>query len=177
MMTDQNRTIEIFRRAAATTYGQVRLCSFTTSKENLLFWSHYGDSHKGMCLEFDSDGGPMRNARQVKYDDHYPNVDVPAPVDERAAKPALVKSRNWEYENEYRSFIIPNITEDESKWIQFIELAPSSLTSIYFGACAEDKDKGRIMDLVERGIFSPKIYDAELSESTFFLKFKERSHK
>lgn len=127
-----------------------------------------GDSHKGMCLEFDSAGGPMRNARQVKYDDHYPNVDIPLPPDERAAKPALVKSRNWEYESEYRSFIIPDITEDDSKWIRFIEPAPSSLTGIYFGACAQDKD--RVLDLVERGIFNPRIYDSELSESTFSLK-------
>lgn len=174
MMTDRNRTSKILSRAAAKTYGRVRLCSFTTSKDNLLFWSHYGDSHQGMGLEFDSAGGPMRNARQVKYDNHYPNVDVPPPPDERAAKPALVKSRNWEYESEYRSFIIPDITEEESKWIRFIELAPSSLTGIYFGACAQDKDKDRILDLVERGIFNPRIYDAELCESTFFLKFKER---
>lgn len=31
----------------------VRICCFTKNPKNLLMWSHYADSHRGMVLEFD----------------------------------------------------------------------------------------------------------------------------
>jgi len=36
------------------TFAELRMCSFTTSNENLLMWSHYGASHTGICVEFDA---------------------------------------------------------------------------------------------------------------------------
>ena len=31
----------------------VYLKSFSEEKDNLLMWSHYGDNHKGLCIEYD----------------------------------------------------------------------------------------------------------------------------
>lgn len=34
-------------------YDLVYLKSFSEKKESLLMWSHYGDNHKGLCVEYD----------------------------------------------------------------------------------------------------------------------------
>ena len=62
-----------FRKPAPT---RAILC-FSRNWDNLLLWSHYGDSHTGVCLGFDiAEGDPGAN-----YDTdvlYQPNV-IPAP--------------------------------------------------------------------------------------------------
>ena len=119
---------------------------FTTSYRNSSIWSHYADSHKGVCLIFRATETEPPNRelhfRKVSYVDRLPEVDFfrsigTAPLesvmshwytdengnvsecaahighqgDEDSWRQALwekclryitVKTRDWEYENEYR---------------------------------------------------------------------------
>lgn len=68
-------------------FGGMRLCCFTKSKDNLLFWSHYADSHKGFCVEFDATILPIKFAFKVSYQDEYPEAEYPRPNDERGLLP------------------------------------------------------------------------------------------
>ncbi len=38
-------------------------------------WSHYADSHKGICLEFDTSFEPFNKSRQVKYGNKIPIIN------------------------------------------------------------------------------------------------------
>lgn len=56
--------------------------------ENILLWSHYADSHRGLCLEFEVEPGstPMgshhlSSARQVHYLADHPDISLYEPVD------------------------------------------------------------------------------------------------
>ena len=33
---------------------KLKICCFSEVDDNILMWSHYADSHKGLCLEFDT---------------------------------------------------------------------------------------------------------------------------
>jgi Protein of unknown function (DUF2971) len=102
------------------------LC-FSRNWDNLLLWSHYGDSHKGVCLGFDIlDGEPGEN-----YDTdvvYQPNV-LPAPrrdhredLNEDFANRLLrTKHESWSYEQEVRMFVALNDSPDANglRWIEF----------------------------------------------------------
>jgi hypothetical protein len=63
--------------------------SFSSSKptedgsgpRNILMWSHYGDSHRGLCFQFELAREPLllRRLLQVQYEPRYPNVDWLSP--------------------------------------------------------------------------------------------------
>ena len=55
------------------------LC-FTDSPSNMLMWSHYADSHKGICLEFDTEKNELTpnvfdKIYQVEYTKSYPKIN------------------------------------------------------------------------------------------------------
>ena len=67
-------------------------------------WSHYADSHKGVCLEFS--GGPdspFSKASPVTYQLQYPAGSIVATPRERLAElTSLTKALPWAYEEEWR---------------------------------------------------------------------------
>ena len=87
-----------------------RLSSFTTRPGDLLFWSHYGDSHRGICFEYASDRPPIGAAFKVQYSDDYPSLPYPADHPLDMLGPLLTKSTHWSHENEFRTLIHPGDT-------------------------------------------------------------------
>src|SRR5262245_61537973 len=49
---------------------------FSAKRDDNLMWSHYSDSHRGICLEFDvSEENGLGGAKSVIYADDYPTVN------------------------------------------------------------------------------------------------------
>jgi hypothetical protein len=65
-------------------------------------WSHYTESHKGLCLEFCTRNAVFATAYQVAYSKAYPVFDVTSSDTESNLLPLLAKSASWAYEEEYR---------------------------------------------------------------------------
>lgn len=86
--------------------GALSLCEVPDS---LLMWAHYGISHTGFVLEFDpshpyfttrrSEGDEFGHLRRVVYRDTRPSVNL---IDLDGVEMFLVKSKEWEYEHEWR---------------------------------------------------------------------------
>lgn len=92
---------------------------FSKRNDSILMWSHYGDSHKGVCLEFEVNEDDFSN---INYSDKkcffniYPIIESILKSDylgnnelykseennEIALKPFLVKAKDWSYEEEVR---------------------------------------------------------------------------
>lgn len=165
---------ELINNSALNRYGELRMCSFTRDNKHLLFWSHYADSHRGFCIEFDTTGVPLGVAYKVKYQDDYPKLKFPLPNNQAIFKPALAKSNEWAYEEEYRTFIYPNpdsrLPTHEGK---YLVLKGGDIKNVYFGALMEDKTKLKLIDLIDKGFFSPVIWTTSLSKSSFKLEFSE----
>jgi hypothetical protein len=104
---------------------------FAERLDDILMWSHYGDGHRGFCLEFDTKFDPFQKAHQVIYSDSYPVLN-PADVLLRRTHDAAVqlltrKSSHWCYEREWR------VIHKEGDKEYGVDV--SALTGIYFG-CA-----------------------------------------
>jgi Protein of unknown function (DUF2971) len=111
------------------------LC-FSRNWDNVLLWSHYGDSHKGMCLGFDiSQGDPgvnydtdvlyQPNLLQIRRVEDLPNV---------ADRLLRTKHESWSYEQEVRMYVNRNDPPDADglHWIEFGPLL--TLKEVIIGA-------------------------------------------
>ena len=156
--------------AAQKVYAKLRICSFTTHKENLLFWSHYADSHKGFCVEFDATKMPIAYAYKVQYKNRYPEVIYPIPNDATAFIPALIKSTIWGYEEEFRIIFVPEGEPQPNNDGESLILRGDEIKNVYLGSNIEENKK-LIFALVEHGDFNPGIWITSLAKSTFSLEF------
>lgn len=157
--------------AAQKTYGQVRICCFTTHNRNLLLWSHYADSHKGLCIEFDSTKFPISYAYKVKYNDNFPTIEYPRPENELGFLPVLVKSTAWAYEDEYRLIYTPESPVPIEVDGPSVILGPSDITGVYLGAKMDGATASTILEIINNGPFKPKIWKANLSKISYEIDF------
>jgi hypothetical protein len=132
------------------------LC-FSRNWDNLLLWSHYGDSHKGVCLGFDiPDGVPGRNYHtDVLYQ---PNV-LPAPREDLnldfVDRVLRTKHESWSYEQEVRMFVGLNDPPDTNglRWIDFGP--PITLREVIIGSQCDPK----VSEMVEE---AAKLYSEDV---------------
>ncbi|MGR5298023.1 DUF2971 domain-containing protein [Vibrio mediterranei] len=164
---------ETISHATRETFNVLRITCFTTSKDNLLFWSHYANSHKGFCIEFDSNIHPISMAYKVKYSDQFPQVEYPTPKDARAFKPALVKSTAWEYEDEYRTIFLPSVSPKLNDDGESLPLPLDTITNVYLGAKISQEDEATLLRIIKLSRFTPTIWKASLSKNSFNLCFSE----
>ena len=87
------------------TNKNLRICSFSLIKNSLLLWSHYSDEHKGICIEYDfEDTDPIRTFIQpVVYSNKVHKIGIfeeYTPM--QMIGSSLIKSKDWEYEQEWR---------------------------------------------------------------------------
>lgn len=107
----------------------------STDKANILMWSHYGDEHKGMCIEFDMN--IMRKAGLIAYEvqyepNEYETIYFCDNEIDQFRKVALHKAPCWDYEKEYR--IIRKNEDTESSNGFLVDFPPEAITGIYLGA-------------------------------------------
>jgi hypothetical protein len=78
---------------------QYRIYCLSTKADSQLMWAHYGDHHRGVCLEFDARLLDFGQAIQVNYNAAYPQYSL---ADDDDFSPIHTKSADWSYEQEYR---------------------------------------------------------------------------
>jgi Protein of unknown function (DUF2971) len=97
----QNRWTEIVDE----TNRNLRICSFSLTNSSLLLWSHYSNEHKGICIEYDfQDHDPIRPFIQpVIYRDRVHKIGLfEEYTTMNMIASSLIKSKEWEYEQEWR---------------------------------------------------------------------------
>lgn len=126
------------------TIDKIRITCFSKRFNSTLMWSHYADSHKGVCIGFEIDSEFCKSNdvvfQEVDYQEKNP---INKPIKDFRSllnEVFFIKNKDWEYEKEVRmvgfemkdcKIGIPNITE------------------VIFGLNTSDEDKGLI-----RNIFS-----------------------
>lgn len=102
---------------------------FSERADSLLMWSHYGDSCRGFCLEFDTAAEPFEKIRKVHYSQAMPEIDVvPFLCDENSDSVLdlyCTKAVDWAYEQEWRA-----IHSESGKAFVY---PSSALTGVYLG--------------------------------------------
>lgn len=126
-----------------------------TSYKNRLMWSHYADSHKGFCIEYDfsepEDEVLSKLPLPVFYSENRPLVPWKAAIDNSVENMEeayaeimmglLTKDKEWEYENEWR--ILIGATENS-------ELVMPKVSCIYLGASIEKEKRDKIIAIAKR---------------------------
>jgi|688.fasta_scaffold381387_1 hypothetical protein len=135
--------------------------------EDILMWSHYADSHRGVCLEFDGCFEFFANAQKVDYPPTRPRINPfrqnPTEMMEAAL---LTKAEHWKYEREWR--IVQYKSGPGIK-----HFPPESLTGIILGAQISDIDAKRVIGWAESRVHPIRVLRASADETSFSLKFEE----
>ncbi len=134
---------------------------FTESRDNFLMWSHYANSHRGICLMFDwRVHEEYFNGELVVYDNELPKIKFSSEDDfqEMARAIALTKLKFWKDEREIRSVLSINNND------RLISFNPKALVGIIFGEKTDDKDVEIIKNIVKKhkGYSNVKFYSAKL---------------
>lgn len=97
------------------------LLCLTPHADNLLMWSHYGDSHKGLCIAFDTTKDFFRTAVAITYQDEYPLIKIGVSSnDDILNKSIYTKASCWKYEDEWR---VPKQTWSDNETRSHHEMA------------------------------------------------------
>lgn len=139
-------------------FNSMYVCCFSKKYDDFnsyLMWSHYADSHKGVCFEFDFSILPyLGNPSEVNYPEdlclerQLGNGKNP---EDFGIYVATTKLANWKYEEEVRLIVdtkhplmnTRNNKHSENEKYLHIEFNPINLTKIIFGLnsnIAEEED-------------------------------------
>ncbi|WP_043319502.1 DUF2971 domain-containing protein [Microbulbifer sp. HZ11] len=178
------------------------LC-LTEEPNNLLMWAHYGDSHRGVCIGFDSSSKFFSSANKIAYEKIRPSLPFNPgknKTDNSLKKTFLTKSIDWSYEKEWRIVkreakedelnyykrIYKESPEKEDEILQILldsggpglyEFSKSSIRNIYLGSRISDSIKEDVIAFVEERIPSVKIFQLSLDRKYFLLNKEKIQRK
>ena len=122
------------------------VCCFSASGTEDLMWSHYADSHKGFCIEYDFKSLGITNEDvqlllPVVYIDtpHIQMDDLDAADGSLLMYAMSLKRSSWGYEQEWRRFY-PHTDEPNP------EKMPNPV-GIYLGTRCSDQNKEQMMEI------------------------------
>ena len=137
---------------------------------NNLMWSHYGDSHRGICLQFQVSRYPLilRRLARVTYSDRFPEINWISPAFEQECLYAATnKHSRWSYENEWRLIQLDSAGS-------YLNFEPSFLSGIILGAKISVSSIGEITRMLtkrdEIGLPPLKKYRAEMQPGSYQIK-------
>ncbi len=144
--------------------------SLCTSNKNRLMWSHYADSHRGFCIEYDYSDETALLPLPVIYSRRRPKLSWKAafdntPGNQKAAsipflEAILTKDDAWEYENEWRLII-------SAEMDQKVEMPP--ITCIYLGVNCSDENRSRILEIANEKSIPVKQMEIDRGEFTLHV--------
>jgi hypothetical protein len=160
------------------------LCCFSGEEGTRapITWSHYADSHRGVCLHYDTTKFPVKLALAVEYDATYPEVKVPRTAQsdwEAMQKTFLRKSHHWSYENEYRVMKVefdlavkhPRLADLFVKWKGAVALASADVVSgITIGARMPPAERKELLGHIAAHHPGLNVWEARLHRSRYEIE-------
>ena len=101
---NNNALLEIIKEEKYST----KICATSETKDNFLLWSHYADSHKGICLcikvdDDECDNNSIHHAKLIYAPEVIHIKDIENDTSEKQVEKILLKKLDyWKYEEEYR---------------------------------------------------------------------------
>jgi len=147
--------------------------SLSTTYNDELLWAHYGNSHKGFCIEYDTDfllrdmNNFLYNFITVQYSKTFPKIEVSDIIYLSSKKDNIpfmtkligTKSLRWIYENEKRIVM-------DSVGKHYYDFR--AVKGIYFGLRMPEEQKEMLMERLKgRGI---KYFQMYLEEKSYRFK-------
>lgn len=157
--------------------SEFRIACLSEASDSILMWSHYANSHSGICVEYDTESLIMATGDlffPVSYSNTLPTIDLKI-TDEKeddfaafsfVLKRLLTKATPWSYEKEWRAIHSEDVGQGDNPSGTLINsLAP---TAIYLGCKADERLKHDIKDYC-RGSHV-QAYQMKVCNDKFSLK-------
>ncbi len=173
--------IELFKTEYINNERELKgITCFTEDNLNLLMWSLYADSHKGICIGFNLEKlyhsikkNGFKEVALLKV--NYVKELEPFNFFEDSFKAVInwlrTKSNSWKYEKEIRILFGPYNTNNNDH--DFVSFDTYSIESIYIGSKVLDEEKANLIKLTEDKNMTCKIFDVSLNDKLFKLEPKE----
>lgn len=154
---------------------EIRVTCFTENFLSPLMWSHYADKHQGFCIEYDLSRiaeGYRRCILPIIYSNT--KCDVTDAIISKNTNllmnPFYYKSKDWEYEKEWRMVIFENMIKDGEYFADFSQV----ITGIYLGLGSLKKHRVEISEILEKYLNTDTtVYEMYLDEYTYDLKYRK----
>ena len=148
----------------------------TDKPDNNLMWAHYANSHKGFCIEWDSE---KIKGDLVCYVDDIPDfnlfdalrVSFGVPLEEDVSDKVwsllTSKLKEWEYESEYRLLLsnktLEKVTVEIKDKCRIIKYPQSYMKSIIFGSRMTEEARKYLLDNLPFDIKFKEAYEGRSS--------------
>ncbi|MDO3643845.1 DUF2971 domain-containing protein [Mucilaginibacter sp. L3T2-6] len=165
MVNNPEIIVEAYLKTADKVIGDMGICCFTTNCNNILMWSHYAHNHKGVCLVFN----PYKDINsflvaKVRYLNEFRPINYFDDPTTNAMIMYTTKSKDWEYEEEYRLVNASNGAVFYDK---------QALIEIIFGCKCSQADMLAVISSVASSGHNDITYlKAEMQEESFSLSFR-----
>jgi len=143
------------------------------SSHPTLMWSHYADSHKGICFKYNLENlikhwiknAPLTIIQPVNYKKTFPKIPIKFNDKDRTITLSMdflyTKSSDWKYEQEIRVFSKSNV----------LPINLESISQIHFGCESSISDQIDIINIVRKFSYK-KVSFFKASKSTKEFKLE-----
>lgn len=158
---------EIITKTVDEQISKTGVCCFSTVNDNILMWSHYSESHKGVCLKFDvlEDPDFFMIPLHMDYQNDYSTFNYIREEREIVSKILKLKSTEWSYEKEIRVI--------KPSQIGLIEFNKNALSEIIFGCKVNKNEIKRIKNLAGKNYNKTSFEKAELKTDKYGLNINK----
>ena len=160
---------------------KARITCFSKRNDSILMWSHYANSHNGVCFEFEEDRPFFKD---VIYSEERPKIDLYKAMTrilgydflnerityqdkvlvESILTPFFIKSKEWSYEEEVRCLLSDDELNTEGfEYRDGKEFLKMRISKIYVGAKASGEKLNEILRLASHRAI-PVIFMKESKE-------------
>lgn len=175
MAEESNRVLSEIRNTIPKHKDEIGICCFSEVKDSTLMWAHYASSYSGFCIEYDfsecKDISFLKGLAKVQYKDIRPTNDDITNQKEVETKIMLTKSKNWEYEKEWRSIMLLDYDEANEKVYPILNVS-AYIKSIYLGCKISPQNREFIIENYKDRT-DIQIYDMVISEDNFDIAFQK----
>lgn len=148
-------------------------CFSRAGARHQLMWSHYADSHKGLCFVFHvpSSIEELIRCLPVTYSDEYQTINwvKRSDLQGKLGKTLYRKSTAWSYEKEYRRVEYEGAES-------LCSINPRAVIAVVLGAKASSKEEQNLIGLLrerrDKGWPSVKVFRSVLAHRQYRLQLK-----
>lgn len=152
--------------------------SLSCVKDNILMWSHYSNSHSGICVGFNvknlmqnlsnyTNNNLFFELKKVNYVRKYPKI-IPYHQNTEIFynKRLFYKSSFWEYEQEYR--ILSFFEAADKKYV----VSEDTFTEVILGFNMPRTTRLELAEYTTKELPHVKLYETEMSKEKFKINLK-----
>jgi hypothetical protein len=142
--------------------------SLSKKSDDILMWSHYANSHRGVCLGFFAGPGDdfFRISQEVRYRPDYPSTKLNDDQMTRMEATILTKSDHWSYEEEYRII-------DYASGPGIKTFPPDLLACVIMGCQIDEQDREDVIRWSRNSPSKPSVFQAKKTHRDFSLQLRE----